>query len=211
MIIAVLSGETVKISKISGHPNRRLSGSNQGQRIRSEIMIARDRDTLQQYQLKEELSEKICWTIVKTIEIRIKSRMITISKPPNNKDPFPVDQKIMEFECHQPTVKIDEILTHVHGAAAAAACLRISNFTEQRLVRLENNIATILRYLYRIGSRMFINCIYYGGQTTFVKYRCIRCLKDDRAGDAANVQLDQCLTCTRYEPIYGQVNFKQPS
>ena len=83
-------------------------------------------------------------------------------KPPNNKDPFPVDQKIMELEVHQPTVKIDEILTHVNGVAAAAACLRISNFTEQRLVRLENNIATILRYLYRIGSRMFINCIYYG-------------------------------------------------
>lgn len=142
---------------------------------------------------------------MKALEVRIKSLAITKSKPPNNRDPFPVDQKIMEFECHQPTVKIDEILTHVHGAAAAAACLRISNFTEQRLVRLENNIATILRYLYRIGSRMFINCIYYGGQTTFEKYRCIRCLKDDRAGDAANVQLDQCLTCTRYEPIYGQV------
>ena len=80
-----------------------------------------------------------------------------------------LDQKIMELEVHQPTVKEDEILTHVHGAAAAAACLRTSNFTEQRLVRLENNMATILRYLYRIGSRMFINCIYYGGQTTFEK------------------------------------------
>jgi len=30
-------------------------------------------------------------------------------------------------------------------------------------------------------------------------------MKDDRVGDAALVQIDQCLCCTRFEPIFGQV------
>ena len=37
------------------------------------------------------------------------------------------------------------------------------------------------------------------------KYKCIRCLKDNRINDGAIVTLDQCLCCTRYEPIEGQV------
>lgn len=76
---------------------------------------------------------------------------------------------------------------------------------EKRIVRLENNMATLMRYLYRLGSRVFINCQYYGGQTTFQKYKCIRCMKDDRCNDGQLMQLDQCLCCTRYEPIFGQV------
>ena len=40
---------------------------------------------------------------------------------------------------------------------------------------------------------------------TKLKYRCIRCLKDDRCGDGQMMQIDQCLCCTRYEPIFGQV------
>ena len=30
-------------------------------------------------------------------------------------------------------------------------------------------------------------------------------MKDDRVGDAQMIQIDQCLCCTRYEPIFGQV------
>lgn len=41
--------------------------------------------------------------------------------------------------------------------------------TEKRLVRLENNISTLMRYIFRLGARVFINCHYYGGQTTFEK------------------------------------------
>ena len=38
-----------------------------------------------------------------------------------------------------------------------------------------------------------------------MKYKCIRCLRDDRVHDGATVTMDQCLTCTRYEPIIGQI------
>lgn len=65
-------------------------------------------------------------------------------------------------------------------------------------------MATLTRYLFRLGSRMQINCVYYGGQTTFEKYKCIRCLNDNRIQDGQNVQIDQCLNCTRYEPVFGQ-------
>lgn len=40
---------------------------------------------------------------------------------------------------------------------------------------------------------------------TKLKYKCIRCLCDDLTNDAACVTLDQCLNCSRYEPIEGQV------
>lgn len=29
-------------------------------------------------------------------------------------------------------------------------------------------------------------------------------MKDDRCGDGALMQIDQCLCCTRFEPIFGQ-------
>lgn len=125
-------------------------------------------------------------------------------KMPNNKDPFPVDLKIEEFECHFPATRIYELDTHVHGQAAAQAAMNVGNNAEKRLVKLENNMATLMRLLFRMGSRVRINCVYYGGQTPFEKYKCIRCLCDDRVSDGQNVQIDQCLYCTRYEPVDGQ-------
>ena len=38
---------------------------------------------------------------------------------------------------------------------------------------------------------------------TLLKYKAIRCLKDNRLEDGQIVQIDQCLTCTRFEPIIG--------
>lgn len=90
-------------------------------------------------------------------------------KPPQNKDPYPVDQKIEEFETHQPKVKVYAITTYVHAQAPAVALLQQFDATEKRLVRLENNLATLTRYFYRLGARVPINCVYYGGQTTFEK------------------------------------------
>lgn len=125
-------------------------------------------------------------------------------KPPNNKDAFPVDQKIEEFEAHQPTIKIHQVTTHVHGKDAAIAAMHTSDSAEKRIVHLENNMATIMRYLFRLGSRVMINCVYYGGQSTFEKYKCIRCMRSDRINDGQMMQIDQCLVCTRFEPIFGQ-------
>lgn len=83
--------------------------------------------------------------------------------------------------------------------------LKQSSNIETRLVKIENVLASVLRSLGRVGSRVNINCVYYGGQDTFGKYKTIRCLCDDRIHDACSVTLDQCLSCTRYEPIIGQV------
>ena len=127
-------------------------------------------------------------------------------KPANNNDPFPVDAKIEELELHQPRCKIDQIIACPEAASTAKATVKLSMDVERRLVKLENNMATILRYLMRIGSRMNINCVYYGGQVpSYEKYKCIRCLKDDRISDGQIMSLDQCLNCTRYEPLIGQV------
>lgn len=125
-------------------------------------------------------------------------------KMPNNQDPFPVDLKIEELETHKPDVKIHEVTTHVHGQAAAAAAMLVSDTAEKRLIHLENNMATLMRYLFRLGSRVHINCQYWGGTTLFEKYKCIRCMHDDRISDGQMVQIDQCMNCTRYEPVYGQ-------
>lgn len=38
-----------------------------------------------------------------------------------------------------------------------------------------------------------------------MKYKCIRCLHNDRINDGQSMTLDQCLSCTRYEPVLGQV------
>lgn len=126
-------------------------------------------------------------------------------KPANNNDPFPTDLKIEELELHQPRCKISEIKTCPEGAPAAKAVIQLSMDTEKRIVRLENNMATLMRYFYRLSSRVHINCVYYGGQATYEKYKCIRCLKDDRLSDGQMMSIDQCLNCTRYEPIIGQV------
>lgn len=90
-------------------------------------------------------------------------------KPPNNKDPFPTDLKIEELETHQPRVKVHQIITHNHGKAAAIMGIEQFDATEKRLVRLENNMSTLMRYIFRLGARVFINCHYYG-QNVFPKY-----------------------------------------
>lgn len=126
-------------------------------------------------------------------------------KPANNNDPFPVDAKIEELELHSPRCKISSIQACPEAVSTAKACISLSMNTEKRLVRLENNMATMMRYLNRLSSRMAINCIYWGGITTNSKYRCIRCLRDDRIADGQLMSLDQCLNCTRFEPIIGQV------
>ena len=107
--------------------------------------------------------------ICNRLEVKIKNLTITESKPPHNKDPFPVDSKIEEFETHLPRVKINQIVTHIHGKAPSIAAVQQFDMTEKRLVRLENNISTLMRYLFRLGARVFINCQFYGGQTTFEK------------------------------------------
>lgn len=57
-------------------------------------------------------------------------------KPPHNRDPFPVDQKIEEFETHQPRVKVHDIITHNNGKAAAIMGIMQFDATEKRLVKI---------------------------------------------------------------------------
>ena len=128
--------------------------------------------------------------------------------PKNPADPYPVDAKIEELELHLKRIKLANIsLTKPQKADKQLAkyIIEVSDAAEKRVVKLENILATITRYLFAIGSRMHINCQYYGGQDRFQKYNCIRCLKDDLISDGQVVQIDQCLNCDRYEPIIGQV------
>lgn len=142
-------------------------------------------------------------------------------RPINYLDPYPYDDKILELEQHHPKIKIDGIESRIYEsnhpgdplpqpvaknfAMVYDAMLKQSRNTEARLVKIENVLANVLRNLGRVGSRINVNCVYYGGQDTFGKYKTIRCLCDDRVHDACSVTLDQCLCCTRYEPILGQV------
>ena len=142
--------------------------------------------------------------------------------PINFMDPYPTDDKIEELEQHFPKVFIDEIESQLYScnhpgcpigqpmaknfAMLTDALMNQSKRTEKRLVRLENILSTIMRNQARLSSRININCVYYGGQSTYAgKYKCIRCMHDDRIHDGAIVTLDQCLNCTRYEPILGQI------
>ena len=142
--------------------------------------------------------------------------------PINFMDPYPTDDKIEELEQHYPKVFIDEIEAQLYScnhpgcpigqpmaknfAMLSDAVMNQSKRVEKRLVRLENILSTIMRNQARLSSRININCVYYGGQSTYAgKYKCIRCMHDDRINDGAIVTLDQCLNCTRYEPILGQV------
>lgn len=145
----------------------------------------------------------------------------TKGRPVNVEDPFPVDDQIKKLEEHYPKVKVDKITfnfkdtnhpnSEIGNAMAKnySMCYdmvtEIAKRTEQRLVKLENNLSTVMRNLFRISSRVNINCVYYGGQSVYGKYKCIRCLHDDRINDGAIVTIDQCMSCTRYEPILGQV------
>ncbi len=125
-------------------------------------------------------------------------------KPLNNQDPYPIDQKIKELETHQPRVKKHSVEWH-HEPELAQALLDVADYAEKRIVRLENLLATVMRYTFATANRMMINCVYFGGATQYSKYKTIRCMKDDRISDGQEVQLDQCLSCTRCEPIIGKV------
>lgn len=136
----------------------------------------------------------------------------------NNTDPYPVDTKIIELQQASPTIKKtdDEII--LPGSPCCEDCtlklndsvlkshlIDVSRKTESRVIQLEQITSTLMRYFYRLSSRLNINCVYYGGQASYYKYNCIRCLNDDLIEDKAIVQIDQCLNCSRYEPIIGQV------
>ena len=141
--------------------------------------------------------------------------------PVNYTDPYPYDEKIIDLEKHYPKVFIDEIEGQLYScnhpgcpisqpmaknfAMVSDAMMNQSKRVEQRLSRIENILSTIIRNQGRLGARMNINCVYYGGHSTFNKYKCIRCLHDDRVHDGELVTIDQCLNCTRFEPILGQV------
>ena len=154
------------------------------------------------------------------LEGKIKSSN-KLHHPINYTDPYPYDEKITDLERHYPKVFIDEIEGQLYScnhpgcpisqpmaknfAMVSDALMNQSKRTEQRLSRIENILSTIIRNQGRLGSRMNINCVYYGGHSTFNKYKCIRCLHDDRIHDGELVTIDQCLNCTRFEPILGQV------
>lgn len=142
-------------------------------------------------------------------------------RPINNNDPYPVDDKIRELESHIPKIKIDEVNFNLHDcnhpgsvigpevaknfAMIQDEIITMAKRTEKRIVKLENIMSTLMRNLFRVSSRMHINCCYYGGQDIYSKYKNIRCLHNDRINDGQSMTLDQCLSCTRYEPILGQV------
>lgn len=148
-------------------------------------------------------------------------RKETTGRPVNPDDPFPVDDQIKKLEEHYPKVKIDKTTfnfkdTNHPNSEIGNAMIKnlamsydmineVAKRTEQRLVKIENNLATVMRNMFRLSSRVNINCVYYGGQSIYGKYKCIRCLDDDRIHDGSIVSIDQCMNCTRYEPVLGQV------
>lgn len=109
----------------------------------------------------------------------------TIGRPINCDDDFPVDEQIKKLEEHFPKVKIDKIRFKVedtnHDGSFIGKALAnnnamiydilsdISRRTEQRLVKIENNLSTVMRNLFRMSSRVNINCVYYGGQSVYGK------------------------------------------
>jgi hypothetical protein len=148
-------------------------------------------------------------------------KKVSRGKPVNNNDPYPVDMKISQLERHHPKVKIDDVLLTINdanGIGCNAGLSLMKNMlmlsdaitdqskrVESRLVLLENISSVLLRYLFRLAARTPINCVYYGGQDVFGKYKSIRCLHDDRVHDGQSMTMDQCLNCSRYEPIIGQI------
>ena len=135
-------------------------------------------------------------------------KRLTTGRPPNNSEPYPVDEKIRELQEHLPFLKIhnmDYLNPNPNLIKLTKEVIQLSDSTEKRLVKLENVLSTVMRNLHRTASRMNINCVYYGGQNENRKYISIRCLHDDRISDGQCMSLDQCLSCTRYEPILGKV------
>ena len=84
-------------------------------------------------------------------------------KMPNNEDAYPIDLKIEELEFHKPNVKPYKETTHIHGKDAMIVAMRVGDKAEKRIVKLENMVATLFRWIGRLGARVPINCVYYGG------------------------------------------------
>ena len=90
-------------------------------------------------------------------------------KMPNNEDAYPVDLKIEELEVHQPRVKIQQWNAgSKEGIEATKAALLVASTAEKRIVKLENLMSTFMRLLFRLGARVPINCVYWGGTTPFI-------------------------------------------
>ena len=143
-----------------------------------------------------------------TNEHRYKEKAGNFKSPVNHSDPFPVDEKIEELQQHIPFAKIHRLWfedPHAHTVTLAKVVMDLSDKVEKRMAQVENNLAYVYRNLFRIGARMQVNCVYYGGQSEYSKYQTIRCLHSDRLEDGQVMTLDQCLNCTRYEPILGKV------
>jgi murein DD-endopeptidase MepM/ murein hydrolase activator NlpD len=129
------------------------------------------------------------------------ARKLDLGKPSNNNEPYPIDKKIVELEMHEPKLAYKQ----VGPLEIISSLIQLSNAAEKRVSQLENVTATMLRYLFRMSSRVQVNCVHYGGQDTFQKYNCIRCLHTDHVNDGQSMSMDQCLNCSRYEPIIGQI------
>ena len=109
-------------------------------------------------------------------------------RPVNYYDPYVYDDRVHDLELHHPKVKIDEIELKLYDcnhpgcpvsqpmaksiSAMAEAHLTQSKKLEQRLVRIENTLAWLVRNFGRLGARMNINCVYWGGFDTFGKEIC---------------------------------------
>lgn len=109
-------------------------------------------------------------------------------RPVNYFDPYVYDDRVHDLELHHPKVKIDEIELKLYDcnhpgcpvsqpmaksiSAMAEAHLTQSKKLEQRLVRIENTVAWLVRNFGRLGARMNINCVYWGGFDTFGKEIC---------------------------------------
>lgn len=86
-------------------------------------------------------------------------------KPANNNDAFPVDLKIEELELHYPHAYIHELQCCPQGVSVGKALLQHASNVEKRIVKLENNMATLMRNTFAMGGRIFVNCVYWGGTT----------------------------------------------
>ena len=138
------------------------------------------------------------------VEDNINDRKVVGGKIINNNDRYPVDLKIEELLIHQPCIKQNAIKKSSNMTKElAAAILTGLDHAEKRMVKVENVLSVVMRNLFALAGRIHVNCVYYGGQSQFGKYKNIRCMRDNRVQDGQIVQLDQCLSCTRYEPIYG--------
>lgn len=96
-------------------------------------------------------------------------KMPTKGKPANNNDAFPIDLKLEELELHYPHAYIHQIQACPQAVTTATALLEHAQATEKRIVKLENNMATLLRYFGALGTRININCVYWGGTSQYAK------------------------------------------